>query len=362
MPAPVIYTPPPFQRYFAFTADPNSAAGGSNLETIAADSTNFASGVIPDVTATHPVTTATHAWTPDRISRADEVSAIRAARPEVPFKVTPQLTWSAKAYRYLVEKYLKYGMGAEALTGAGPYVHTLTAAPFGASVLPSAMVQMIRDSVNFKYTGVVLESVNLAFGSDDAGTIEIEAHPLYAKLVTTAMPTGVAIEPGALPMVIRDAQVVYDGGASAAIGVSNFTFGYKNNGNYNRQVSGHCIDTNTIGSPALLRQLWFPHYHKLSARQTVTWGLDFLDTQQAQELAVEWGQVQKIVVTIGEPGVAVNQVVFNLFATEIDDGGASALTATGDETASFTGGAFYSASDGTDVSVAVTNATSTALT
>lgn len=361
MPAPVIYTPPPFQRYFAMSADPNSAAGGSNLETVLADTVGFPSGVIPDVTASWPDTTATFDWNPTRISRANEVSSVRAAKPDVPFKVAPVFNWTVDAYRYTVERALKYVLGAEAITGAGPYVHALTPLPLGSTQLPSALVQLIRDSVNIKASGVVLESVDLAFPFDGSGTVQIEAHPLYATLPVTAAPTGVLSEPNALPMVIRDAAVVFDSGASNPITISEFRLGFKNNGNYDRQIAGHCIDANSIGATPINRQLWFPHYHKISARQTVTWGLNFLDTQQAQEVAAEWGQIQKIVVTIGEPNVAGNQIVFSLFATMLESGGVDALTATGDQTSSFNGNAFYSASDGKDVSVAVTNTLATAI-
>lgn len=362
MTGPTIYTPPPFQRYFGFTADPNSAAGGSNLETIAADTTGFPSGIIPDVTNTWPVTTANHDFTPTRISRADEVSSQRAAKPDIPFKVAPVHTWTVDAYRYTVEKALKYVMGTEgAVTGAGPYVHPLSPLPLGSTQLPSALVQMIRDAVNIKSSGVVLESVDLTFPFDGVGTCQIEAHPLYSELVTTAEPSGTLIEPAALPMVVRDATVVFDGGGSSAISVSQFSFGFKNNGNYARQIAGHCIDTKSIGATAINRQLWFPYYHKVSARQTVTWGLNFLDTQQAQEVAALWGQIQKIVITITEPNTSANQIVFTLYATEIESGGVDALTATGDQTQAFTGNAFYSAGDGTDVAVAVTNTTSTVI-
>lgn len=361
MPAPVIYSPPAFARYFGFTADPNSAAGGSNMETIAADATNFVGGVIPDVTNARPVTTATHDFAPTRISRANEVSSIRAAKPDVPFKVSPMYSYTIDAYRLDVERALKYVMGSEVTTGAGPFVHTVSALALGSTQLPSALIQMIRDGVNLKSSGAVLESVDLTFPFDGAGTLQIEAHPLYSALVTTAMPTGTVAEPNALPLVIRDAQAVFDGGASSAISVSAFRFGYKNNGSYDRQVAGHCIDTKSVGLVPINRQLWYPYYHRVAARQTVTWGLDFLDTQQAQEVAALWGQLQKIVVTIGEPNVAGNQIVFNLFATEIESGGVDALTATGDQTTSFNGSAFYSSTDATDVSVAITNTTTGAI-
>lgn len=244
------------------------------------------------------------------------------------------------------------------------YAHPLSFAPFGAGLLPSLNLQIIRDSINHKSIGNMLESVELTFPFDGPGTAAVESHPLYLRqeLGSVALPTGVIPEVAAQPMMIRDASVVFDGGATSTIGISGFHFGVKNNAQYNRQVAGRCIDQKTLGTPPLLRQLWFPYYHKISGRHKVTWGLDFLDTNEGQEIATEWGQIQKIVVTVADPLVATNSIVFSLFATEINGGGAtSALVAEGDQTSVFSGNAYYSASDGTDVSVQVNNTTATAI-
>lgn len=473
MPAPVIYSPPPFQRLLSLSADPNSAAGGTNLETMLADTTNFPGGDIPDVTSPRPVTTAMHEWTPSRINRANEVTGQRAARADIPFKVSPMLSWTVNAYRRDLEQSLKYAMGAEAaVTGSGPYTHTLNPIGFGSSIPPTLLVQLIRDAVNIKCSGVAIESAIVTFPFDGPGTIAVEGHPLYSRLESTPQPTGVALEPNALPMVLRDAFIVFDGGVSlpspglptltpsatggtlpaatnynyrisalnavgetipgpeavtaatttgatgsivvtwpavtgatgykvygrvqgveqllatvgavltytdvgtpapaGAIPTSNSTAGgilpisisqlmfeFKNNSNYERQVAGHCVDVKTVGAIPRVTQLWFPHYHKMSARQTVTVGVNFLDTQLAQEIAAEYGQIQKIVATVAEPNAAGNQAQFSLFATELTGGGVDALTATGDQTSAFTGQGYYSSGDGSDVQVAITNTSAT---
>lgn len=474
MPAPVIYQPPPFQRSFALAPDPNSAAGGTNLETMLADPTDFPGGDIPDLTSPRPVTTATHEWTPSRITRANEVTSQRAARPDIPFKVSPMLNWTVNAYRRDLEIALKYAMGAEgAVTGSGPYTHPLSPIGFGSSLPPTMLVQLIRDAINIKCSGVAVESAVVTFPFDGPGTITVEGHPLYSRLESTPQPTGVAVEPQALPMVLRDAFIVFDGGASipspgaptltpsatggtlpaaanynyriaalnavggtipgpeaaanatttgatssivvtwaavpgatgyqvygrtqggemllATVGnvltytdtgaqapanaiptinstaggilpisISQLMFEFKNNSNYERQVAGHCVDTKTVGAiNPVMQRLWFPHYHKLSARQTVTFGVNFLDTQLAQEIASEWGQIQKIVATVAEPNTAGNQAQFSMFATELTGGGVDALTATGDQVSAFTGNSYYSSGDGSDVQVAITNTSAT---
>jgi len=475
MPAPVIYAPPAVRRYFGVANDPNSAAGGTNLETMIADATNFPGADIPDITNLWPVSTATAEWGTTRINRDNEISGVRAGRPEIPFKVSPVIPFTTNAYRYVVEKVLKTVLGVEGaitgtsayevdavtITGAptggtftlsflyngatyttagiapsataaavaaavqaatggpalpanavvgtggslpatvtltfqngmtgpvtsqafassltggttpsgtftrvtvgvvpGGFTHPLSAAPFGSGLLPSLNLQIIRDSVAHKATGAVLESVEITFPFDGSGTVTCESHPLYLRQEpsTVAMPTGVIPETAAQPMLIRDATVVFDNGATSTIGISQFAFGVKNNSQYNRQVAGHCIDQKTLGTPGLLRQLWFPHYHKISGRHTVTFGLNFLDAQEAQETAMQWGQVQKVVVTVADPLVPGNNIVFTLFATEVDGGGVDALQASGDQTAAFTGRAFYSASDGSDIQIAVNNQSAT---
>ncbi len=361
MPAPVIYTPPPFRRYFGLTNDPNSAAGGTNLETMVADTVNFPTADIPDITNAWPVITATADWGKGVINRDNEVTGVRASRPPIPFKATPTIPFTVDAYRYTMEKALKSVMGAEgAITGAGPYAHPLSVLPFGAGIIPSLNLQIIRDSMHHKATGAVLESVECTFPFDGPGTVACEAHPLYMRQEpsTVAMPTGVIPEVNAQPILVRDATIVFDGGTST-IGINQFSFGVKNNGRYDWQSAGHCSEQRVVGTPGVLRQLWFPHYHKIIARHTVTFHVGFEDTQEIQETAMQWGQIQKVVVTLADPTVAGNSIVITQFATEIEGGGVDALTASGNQTAAFDGRGYYSASDGTDILVTVNNQSAT---
>jgi hypothetical protein len=365
------YTPPAVRRYFAVSPDPNSANGGTSLDQIAgntsagitADTANFPAGVIPDVTAALPVTSANVAWNPTNITRDNEVTGYRASRTPIPLLRTPQVDFTADAYQYIVEKFLKYAMGSEGtiVGSVAPYTHPLSPIGYGSTIQPSFLMQLIRDNINHKMSGVALESVNLTFAPAAAGTISVVGHPLYVhqELSSVAQPTGVLTQPAAEPMLIRDAVVVFDGGATSAVGVSEFTFGYANNGKYDRQVSGRCIDTKTVGTPSLLRKLHFPAYHKISGRQAVTFGLNYLDVQEAQEIAAQWGQIQKIVVTVADPNSTTNLIRFTMYATELNGGGVDALQATGDQTAAFTGSAHYSASDGTDILVESVNSLAT---
>lgn len=363
MPAPPIYQPPAVRRYFALAKDPNSAAGGSNLETVAGDITNFPGGVIPDITAVLPVTTADFQWGRTNISRDNEVTGYRAGRPEIPFKVSPTVPFTAPAYRFAVEQVLKAAMGAEGTIGGtvAPFTHPLSPVAFGGGAQPSYMAQVIRDGINHKLSGVVIERATVNFPADGEGTVAVEAHALYAQqpAASVAMPTGVIPEPTALPYVIRDAAVVFDGGATSVIGINRFQFDYQNRSTYERQVAGHCVDVLSVGTPPVQRKLWFPTYNKISGRHLVGVEVDFIDTQEAQEIAHHWGQVQKIVVTVADPLVGTNLIRFTLYATELNGGGVGPLAATGDLTNAFTGNAYYSSGDGSDVLVEILNQTNT---
>lgn len=354
---------PQVRRAFGYNDDPTSAAGGSNLEALTG-------GAIPDVTKFWPVTGGNLEWQPSRIERNNEVRGRRAISPPIPFRVTPMQTIPIPAYRSVVEKALKLTMGSEgAITGTapGPFTHTLTALGFGGTTpLPTIVTQLVNDDINRKMTGAVVERAAFNFPLDAEGTVELELHGLYAKQEPAALasPTPVFTDLSLEPYLLRDAKVFFDGGASAALAINAFTFTWVNNIDFsNRHYAGRNIESKTIGTPPVLRKLWFPHEHKLGAAQDVTYGLNFSNTNELQELAREYGQLQKIVVEIGGPpipGASANELFrFTMFATEHTGGGTEALTARGDAQSSYQGGAYYSDADAADVKVEVVNGQAT---
>jgi len=363
---------PQVRRAFGYNDDPASAAGGSNLEALTG-------GAIPDVTKFWPVTGGSLEWQPSRIERNNEVRGRRAVSPPIPFRVTPMQTIPTPAYRSVIEKALKLTMGSEAAvvgtsttsgtvtTVGAPYTHILTALGFGgATPLPTIITQLVNDDINRKMTGSVVERAAFNFPLDAEGTVELELHGLYAKQepASLASPTPVFTDLSLEPYLLRDAKVFFDGGASAALAITAFTFTWVNNIDFsNRHYAGHNIESKTIGAPPVVRKLWFPHEHKLGAAQDVTYGLNFSNANELQELAHEYGQLQKIVVELGGPpipGASANELIrFTMFATEHTGGGVEALTARGDVQSSYQGGAYYSDADASDVKVEVVNGSAT---
>ena len=113
------YVPAPFRRYLGVGNDPTT--GGSNLDTIqgnanlgiTADTADFPSATIADLTTTWPVKTATGAWGKSNINFDDLVTGTRAGPAELPYKSMPTFSVTFDAHRYIVEKVMKYAMGVE---------------------------------------------------------------------------------------------------------------------------------------------------------------------------------------------------------------------------------------------------------
>lgn len=472
------YIPAPFRRYLALTKDPNSPSG-SNLDVIlgntafgiTADTADFPSGVIPDMTSVYPVKSAGVAWGPTTISFADLITGVRAAPPDIPFKILPTFTFVADLHRYLVERIIKSCMGLEgsvtggtyeidslnlgsatagsvvasfvwngttyttapiawnatasavqsamrAATGAlgqtlpsasitvsggplpaacgitmsagmagpvtaqtatptgltggtvsytrgtpgVPFTHPISGQGFGASQLPLLMAQLIEDAINYKMTGLVVESFQIEVGPDGPGTITVEAHPLYTTMIndvaSPTVPTGINPEPGTLPMLARDMTLVFQNG-SAEIGVSAFKFGWKNNNTYTRTVDGACVETVVLDGSSY--KLWHPCYHRITGRQSVSWGFTLLDSAYKHEVAMEFSKVENVVAKLIDPSGGSDAMLITLPKAQSQSGGIPQAAATGDLSADFTGAAFYDPITATDCTVAITNNSSTAI-
>jgi hypothetical protein len=351
------YTPPTFGRFFGYTDDPTT--GGSNSDLVLAAGTPFTGGHIPDITNTVPVASFNLDWGNGDLDYSNLITGVRPGPVMLPFKLQPVIQIGADTHRYMIERFFKLAMGGEGtITGTGPYVHPIKALGMGAGQLPTAMMQLIRDAINIKASGCVVESVDMTLDTAGTGTLAIEAHPLYAEIVTAATPTGVLTEPNVRPMLLRDMTVIFDGG-SAEVGVDAFRFGFKNNNTYDRQVAGQCVVSKTLNA-AVYKQ-WFPCYHRVVGRQTVTWGFDLKDSSQAHELRQIWRQVTGIVATAVDPTGTTDQVVINLPAGVLGSGGIAAGAATGDLGSTFNGQGYYDPTSGTDATLTVTNGRATAI-
>lgn len=355
------YVPPTFRRYLGITDDPHSPSG-SNADTVLAAASPFTGGHIPDITNVWPVVDYDFDWGNTDLDYSNLVTGVRPAPVLLPLGVLPKLTINAYAHRYVIERSAKLVMGAEgSITGTGPYVHPISGVPMGASQLPTAMAQILRDASNIKMSGLVFESVQMAFTPTGAGTVAIEAHPLYAEIIddhaSPTVPTGVQAEPNVRPMLLRDLSVIFDGG-SVEVGISGFRFGYQNNNTYaGREVAGLCVVSKTLNGAGY--KLWFPNYHRVTGRPKGTVGFDLIDPSVAHELRQVWRQVTAVVATLVDPTGTTDQVVFTLPASVFDVGGVGAGAATGDLPATFNGSFYYDPTSGTDATVTVTNGRAT---
>lgn len=247
--------------------------------------------------------------------------------------------------------------------GSGaPYVHPIKGLGMGASQLPLAMAQCLRDALNIKLTGIAFESVECSFDSNGPGKVQIQAHPLYGQIIddhlAQTVPTGVIAEPNVQPMLLRDLVLKFDGGATAKVGVSAFRFGYQNNNTYDYQTAGLCV-VQYVGSDGRTYKQWFPGYHRITGRPTGTYGFDLLDSDQAVELKRQWRQVESFTATVVDPGGSTDQIAFVVPKGVPMSGGVGPAAATGRLSSQFNGQFFFDPATGTDCTVNVSNNRST---
>jgi hypothetical protein len=354
-------------------------AGGTDFDTLPAGTGGNLKD-IDDATIWWPVTGGTVEQNLATLSREDEVRGRRPAIAPMPFRADPMITIPINAYRVVLEKLLKKTLGGTDVVTGGPgpaaFVHTQAALGFGSTALPTFVAQIIRDELNYKISGVSVNRLTMNFPLDGFGTLEFEGWGLYQEAVNDAAPTP-TLTGITDPLMLRDARAYFDPTAVAAPpagavtgtlipDIQGFEMTWTNNLS-RKPYAGRNIATRLIGTPSLTRKLWFPTENKLGAAQDVTFALVFGNANQAQEIARDFGQIQKLVIDlVGGPLVttpAVNELVritiYNGFYT---GGGADGLSARDDITTRLEGGAFYSEADSNDVKFEIVNTVATAIT
>lgn len=370
--APIL--PPNVRRFFGIDVDSNSSAGGTDYDTLSNGGAN-PSADIPDVTIPWPATTATPAWNEVRISRDAEVRGHRAMSAPIPIGAIPGIPFTVPGYRAIAEKLLKGVMGKEgAVTGTtpGPYTHPLTILDYSDGLpLPTFLLQVVRDLIHHKACGVVIDSVEWTLPIAAESTIAVTTHAKYMREEPKAQaypsPDNAALL-AAEPLQLRDVKVFFDGGAATSLSVVSAAFGVNNNLDVSPEkvfMAGHNVETKSIGSPALTRKLQFPTFFRLSGGHSVSLGLTLANADDGQELAAQWGQVQKIVLEIGGnpiPGASANELIrITQYVTEWDSASTDALASRGDIGQQLAGAAYFSQSDGKDILVESVNGISAAL-
>lgn len=351
--------PASIRRLFGFADD--ATAGGSEYDDLVA-------GAIPDASIFWPVTGGNLDWNIERTERNDEVRGRRAATAPVVFRAAPVMTVPVPAYLSVVKKGLRKTLGAaDTVTGIPVgtpthYNHSLGVLGPGSVQLPAVHAQMVRDDLNHKMSGSAFQRGSFTFPLDGEGTCEFELWGLYAAHFGTAPPTvsftGLSDE----PLMLRDAQVFIDGAAQAIPDLQGFEFSFTNN-LQRKPYAKRNIVTQTIGTPAKTRKLWFPAENKVGSAQDVTYAINLGNTNTTQELAHQYGQIQKFVFECSGapiPSTAVNEMLrVTIYAGEHTGGGAEALSARDDITSRFEGSAFYSEADGADILVEVLDGVAT---
>jgi hypothetical protein len=358
----ITYPTANIRRLFGYTDD---VVGGTTYENLTSP------GVVPDATTFWPATGGQLDRGLSRIDRAPEVRGRRSVAVPLPFRAAPAMTIPFPAYRSVVEKLVRKCLGGtDTVTGSATtgYTHTLNELGFGSTQLPTMAVQMVRDDLNHKMSGGYVNRVTLDFPLDAEGTIEAEIQGLYYTNYSSAAPTAVYTDVDNV-LLLRDAYMYIDAQAVAIpdlVGV-NLTF----NNNIDRKwYSNHnCVTQSALGASPLLRKLWFPSQYKLGAQLDISGTLTFGNVNTAQDLALDFGQVQKFQFTVvggpiaGTTGPQYEAIQITLNATQLtaDSQAAAALAARGDITYAVNFGGFYSSYDGFDTQFSSINQISTPL-
>jgi len=202
------------RRAWGWIDDAQSASGGMTYDYA---SQNLSS-VIPDATTWYPVTGGTLEKNIERIDRNDEARGRRAATAPRPFRAAPVMTVPVAAYRSVVEKVARKGLGGSAYSPTGtnpaPIVHSLPIAGFGATGLPTMNAQLVRDALNEKMSGGAVQRFALSFPLDGEGTLEFELWGLYARHYASTPPSATFTGLSDDVLMLRDARAYLDSGAA----------------------------------------------------------------------------------------------------------------------------------------------------
>ena len=359
---------PTIRRTFGIKDD--TIAGGSSFDDLAVG-TGGNIKTIPDADIFWPVTGGTVDQNLETLGREDEVRGRRAFVSPLPFRSNPVVTFPVAAYRSVMEKLLKKTLGVSGVptgTAPAPNIHTFTGLGFGSTALPAFHAQVVRDDLNYKVSGCSINRLSMTFPLDGEGGLEAEAWGLYHEAVVEVPPTATFSNVDDV-LMLRDCVAYFDPTTAPAppgvvVGASipdiqGFEFTWVNNLT-RKPYAGRNIGSRILGTPPKTRKLWYPEENKLGAAQDVTFAITFGNTNVAQEVARDYGQILKLVVDLAGAPLAttppsVELVRITIYNAMWTGGGADALSARDDITSRFEGGAFYSEAAAADVKIEVLN-------
>lgn len=359
---PVTYPTANIRRVFGFVDD---VVGGTSYENLAP------TGVVPDATSFWPVTGGNLDRGLTRIDRANEVRGRRAVYAPLPFRAAPAMSIPVPAYRSVFEKLMRKCLGGtDVVTGSttAGYTHSFSELSFGSTQLPTLNCQLVRDDLNHKMSGGYVNSVSAAFPLDGEGTLTADIQGLYYSNYTSAVPSAVYTDVDNV-LMLRDASVFIDGAAVAIPDLIGVDLAFHNNID-RKWYANHNVVANTLGASPLMRKLWFPSQYKLGAQLDISGTITFGNVNTAQDLILDFGQIEKLVFNVVGGPIAgttgpVNesvQITINAAQLSADSQAAAELQARGDITYAVNFGGFYSPYDGFDVQFQALNGLSAPLT
>jgi hypothetical protein len=357
---PVTYPSPAIRRLFGITDD---VIGGTSYE-------NLTDGTVPDATVFWPVTGGSLDRGLTRIDKSNEVRGRRSIATPDPLMAGPTMTIPVPAYRSVWEKLMRKLLGAtDTVTGSADtgYTHSFTELGFGATQLPSMHCQLVRDDLNQKMSGGFVNSLTASFPLDSEGTLSAEIQGLYYGPYATDMPTPTYTDVDQI-LLLRDASAYIDGSSTTIPDLQGVDLTFNNNIT-RKWYAGHNIVAQTLGASPLTRKLWFPSQYKLGAQLDITGTLTFGNVNSAQDVALDFAQVQKFAFNFvggaisGSTGPQYEAVQVTINAVELtaDSAGPGDLQANGDITYAVNFGGYYSPYDDADVQFQSINGISTAL-
>ncbi len=322
--------------------------------------------VIPDADDLWPVTGVTVDKNTTHLDRDEEITGFRGRPVPEEFRKDPRETVNALAYQRLVEIGFFYAMGSsDIVTGVAPAARTHLGKPVGyggTGLLPALFTQVIRDDQIDRLAGCWVNSVQVTFGMEGHGTVEIELWGLYHSTENGGtMPALTRHARDVKTLKLRDLRAYFDGSPVVVPGVTSFSLTYNNNlvdDAEARFAAGMNIDQLT-DSDGVLRRVWYPSQHFLGGSQTITGEIGFSSTQQAEDVKHDLAVAEQLVAEVEGALMATTppakeMVRFTVKNAVRTGGGPEALRKEGLQPSSYEFGGFIGA-DGTDLTVESVN-------
>jgi len=343
-------------RWFGYV--PDAAAGGTTLDTLAADP-------IPTATTFVPVTTANADPNTHQVDRNNLVTGVRGQAAPVAFASDPRMTFETLAFAKFLRQFLPKAMGGSVTpTGVAPAaVHTVVEMAQSGVSLPAIIGTLIREGQADRMTGLWLNSLECNFPVDAEGTVNAELWGLYHEVDPTAsiaaeLPAGSTITAGYDDAyLLRDINAIMGDGAGVPIDcLAGFGFTVNNNlidDFKSRFCAGKNIWEDTLDT--VLHRLWYPNVQKLGP-QTITGRLDFGDVKPDRELRRILTHCEKLVVELTAGPLATTPAAdemarLTFYKQAPTGGGADPLQRDGDQTSSYEFTAYVDPATGKDLEV-----------